>query len=107
LCAGVDDFCKLSGGGHVNAKPAVQMKKVVYIQPGNERAVMEAAAKHGPLSIGIDADCVPFRFYTSGVVNTKECTSRADNIDHAVLLVGYGDEDGAQMRWRSVVHLIT
>ena len=70
------------------------MKKLHYIEPGHERALMEALAKHGPLSIGIDAACTPFRFYTSGVLDTTECSMNPENIDHAVLLVGYGEEDG-------------
>ena len=100
FAAGADDFCKLSDGQTLRAKPAMQMKKVVYIESGNERAVMEALAKHGPLSIGIDADCIPFRFYSSGVLDTTECTMDPENIDHAVLLVGYGEEAGALHRKR-------
>lgn len=34
------------------------------------------------------------RFYSEGVLDTPECSSEADAIDHAVLLVGYGEEDG-------------
>lgn len=95
--AGADDFCRLSNNATIGAEPAVFAKRVKYIESGNERAVMEALAKHGPLSIGIDADCVPFRFYTSGIVNTTECTSDPDNIDHAVMLVGYGSKHGAPL----------
>lgn len=79
----------------LTAAPAVRIKKLYPVEPGNERALMEAVAHHGPLSIGIDAACVPFRFYTSGVLDTEECSMDPWNIDHAVLLVGYGEDDGA------------
>jgi hypothetical protein len=93
--AGADDYCKIRGNHTISAQPAVQMDRVVYVEPFNERAVMEAVAMKGPLSIGIDASCIPFRFYSEGILNTTECGNQLKNIDHAVLLVGYGQEDGA------------
>jgi Papain family cysteine protease len=94
--AGADDFCKLSPNETApDGAPIVKMKRVVWTA-GSEESVREAVAKQGPLSIGIDANCIPFRFYTSGVLNTTECTTDPENIDHAVLLVGYGTAAGSR-----------
>uniref|UniRef100_A0A7S3CIY7 Uncharacterized protein n=1 Tax=Strombidium rassoulzadegani TaxID=1082188 RepID=A0A7S3CIY7_9SPIT len=46
----------------------------------------------GPVSVGVDASGVAFKFYKSGVIK-KWCGT---SIDHAVLAVGYGtDSDGS------------
>ena len=93
--AGADDFCKLVGDKQLEASPVAQLKGVQFTESRNALAVKEAVATKGPLSIGIDAACLPFRFYGSGVLNTTECGTDPDSIDHAVMLVGYGIEDGA------------
>ena len=48
------------------------------------------ALQKGPVSIGVDAASTGFRFYKSGIIK-RWCGS---DIDHAVLLVGYGTEKG-------------
>jgi hypothetical protein len=93
--AGADDFCK--GVGHnatVDAKPVPLKPTVVYVEPYSMDAVKQAVATKGPLSIGIDASCISFRFYSDGVLSTDECSTKLDDIDHAVILVGYGQEEG-------------
>jgi hypothetical protein len=67
---------------------------VVYVESYSMDALKQAVASKGPLSIGIDASCIPFRFYSEGVLSTDECSTKLDDIDHAVLLVGYGKEGG-------------
>ena len=46
-----------------------------------------AALQKGPVAIGIDAASTPFALYKKGILDTPECGKQ---IDHAVLLVGYG-----------------
>ena len=55
----------------------------------NEQALMEAVAQQ-PVAIAIEADQMAFQFYTSGVL-TGACGT---NLDHGVLAVGYGTENG-------------
>lgn len=43
----------------------------------------------GPVSVGICADDLKFRYYKSGILKSG-CTS----VDHAVLAVGYGHDGG-------------
>ncbi|CAN0482872.1 unnamed protein product, partial [Discosporangium mesarthrocarpum] len=56
----------------------------------DDEALMEAVARQ-PISVGIEANKLAFQLYQGGVF-TAACGS---NLDHGVLLVGYGtSEDG-------------
>lgn len=59
------------------------------ITPFNETRLVELLVNVGPISVGIDASSKEFRFYKTGVMDTCGLT-----INHAVLLVGYGTEEG-------------
>ena len=52
---------------------------------------MKAALEKGPLAVAIEADKFVFQTYKSGVLSSSKCGT---NLDHAVLAVGYGSEDG-------------
>lgn len=98
--AGVDDFCRAADGElteEPHVKPAVHATGLKFVERYNREAVKEALVKHGPLSIGVDAEPLSFRFYSGGVLNVEDCYSDPDHIDHAVLLVGYGVEDGTAL----------
>lgn len=43
--------------------------------------------------LGVDA-CSTFTFYDSGVYDDPDCTGAEEDINHAVLLVGWGTENG-------------
>lgn len=59
------------------------------ITPNDEAALMAAVAKQ-PVAVAIEADQTAFQLYNGGVL-TKECGA---NLDHGVLLVGYGVDQG-------------
>eukprot|EP00931_Biecheleriopsis_adriatica_P046247 TRINITY_DN2653_c0_g1_i5.p1 TRINITY_DN2653_c0_g1~~TRINITY_DN2653_c0_g1_i5.p1 ORF type:complete len:229 (-),score=63.87 TRINITY_DN2653_c0_g1_i5:373-1059(-) len=52
-------------------------------------ALMEAVAQQ-PVSVAIEADQMAFQMYHDGILK-KECGAK---LDHGVLIVGYGTEDG-------------
>lgn len=59
------------------------------VEAGSEEALMKALTL-GPVAIAIEADQEGFQFYKSGVFD-GQCGTQ---LDHGVLLVGYGTEDG-------------
>ncbi|XP_052085050.1 procathepsin L-like [Mytilus californianus] len=61
------------------------------IKKGDEQALQSAVATVGPISVAIDADH-KFQLYKSGVFNEPGCNTTFT--DHAVLIVGYGVENG-------------
>lgn len=57
---------------------------------GDEDALKQAVAKFGPVAVAIDASSIWFQLYRKGVYYNKHCKNKPDELDHAVLVVGYG-----------------
>jgi len=57
---------------------------------------LEAAVAQQPVSVAIEADKTVFQHYTSGVLTNEAC---GENLDHGVLAVGYGTDNG-QKYWK-------
>jgi C1A family cysteine protease len=57
---------------------------------GSTSLLMDAVAQQ-PIAVSIEADQRVFQLYKSGILSSKEC---GDELDHAVLLVGYGTDAG-------------
>merc|ERR1712006_16641 len=58
---------------------------------GHTEEALEAAVMGQPVSVAIEADTKVFQLYQSGVLDDKAC---GQQLDHAVLAVGYGTDDG-------------
>jgi len=71
----------------------------VDIKSGDEDALKAAVATVGPISVAIDASHASFHMYSHGVYNEPHCSSEPDNLDHAVLAVGYGTTDDGVDYW--------
>lgn len=54
---------------------------------------LKAAIAKGPVAVGVDSSSALFEGYSRGIINTSRCGT---DIDHAVLAVGYGSENGQE-----------
>ncbi|KAJ5070468.1 hypothetical protein M0811_10940 [Anaeramoeba ignava] len=50
----------------------------------------------GPIATMMDASNLDFIFYKSGIYNTSQCKTNLNDLNHAVLLVGYGVENDTE-----------
>ncbi|XP_062394836.1 cathepsin K [Sardina pilchardus] len=89
---GQDQSCAYSSTGR-----AADCRGFKEIKEGDERALTVAVAKVGPVSVGIDATLSTFAFYKRGVYYDRNCNK--DDINHAVLAVGYGVTTKGKKFW--------
>ena len=73
-----------------NATIGAQLYGYVNVTVDDPVALKTALVNEGPISIGIDAGHKSFVFYDNGVFYEPTCGNKPDDLDHAVLLVGYG-----------------
>ena len=86
-----DGYC------HYNSSSVVigaRLDSYVNVTSGDEEALKMAIVNNGPVAVGIDAAHKSFSFYSHGVFYEPDCKNGPDDLDHAVLAVGYGDLDG-------------
>merc|ERR1711943_162841 len=73
------------------SKGVGMVKSFVDVQSATGGAdQLRAALANGPVSVAIEADQMAFQGYTGGVI-TSGCGTQ---LDHGVLAVGYGSENG-------------
>jgi len=65
----------------------------VDVSQGDENALKEAIALSGPVSVAIDVTENNFMLYKEGVFTDTSCKNTADDLNHGVLVVGYGTEN--------------
>ncbi|CAD5208694.1 unnamed protein product [Bursaphelenchus xylophilus] len=60
--------------------------------PANEEAIRQYLFKNGPISIGLNAKTL--KHYKHGIHHPFQFLCKPEDTNHAVLLVGYGEESG-------------
>jgi C1A family cysteine protease len=68
-----------------NCSSVAHISSYTDVQPNNETALMIAVSQQ-PVSVAVEADGLDWQFYMGGIV-TDSCGT---NLDHGVLVVGYG-----------------
>ncbi|XP_075139215.1 cathepsin K-like [Leptodactylus fuscus] len=86
---GTDQNCNYTTAGR-----AAKCKSYKEVKQGSEKALKRAVGTVGPVSVGIDATLSTFQFYSKGVYYDANCD--AQDINHAVLAVGYGVQKKAK-----------
>jgi cathepsin L len=86
-----DGTCRYSSSGAVSLVTGYSS-----VTKGSESALLDATYNNGPVSVAIDASHNSFQLYKSGVYNEASCST--SNLDHAVVVVGYGNS-GSTPYW--------
>ncbi len=94
MCAEKEDPYQAEVDTCIECEASVTFSTCVDVTSNNQKHLKEAVAQ-GPVSVAIEADTAAFQFYSSGIINNEACGT---NLDHGVLIVGYGEEEG-QMYW--------
>lgn len=84
---GQDSQCRFE-----KSKVGAEDTGFVDVKEGDEEALKNATATVGPVSVAIDASHFSFQFYHSGVYDEPQCNP--EQLDHGVLVVGYGSDGG-------------
>ena len=87
-----------SGNGQTSyckaCNPTVFISKCFDVAPNNQLSLKTAVSMQ-PVSVAIEADTVYFQSYSGGILTSSNCGT---NLDHGVIIVGYGEENG-QKYW--------
>ncbi|XP_051262829.1 cathepsin K [Dicentrarchus labrax] len=89
---GEDQPCRYNSSGM-----AAECKNYMEVPVGDEHKLAIALYKQGPVSVGIDATLSSFQFYSKGVYYDSNCNK--DDINHAVLAVGFGVSAKGKKYW--------
>lgn len=84
--SGIADTCFARYTGPVKVQSYTKV-------PKNDKDQLLAAIAKQPVSVTIDAGAYPFQHYFSGIITDETCGT---TLDHAVLAVGYGVENGTE-----------
>lgn len=79
-----------TGGNCQKCSAVVQINSCSDV-PSNNQVLLASAVAQQPVAIAIEADTRYFQSYSNGILTSTSCGT---NLDHGVLIVGYGTENG-------------
>ena len=80
----------LTGGSCQKCSPVARLSSCSDVS-SNDQLSLKAAVAQQPVAIAISADTRYFQSYSGGVLDSSTCYT---SLDHGVLTVGYGEENG-------------
>lgn len=84
-------YTGMNGLCHYNSSQlTARVESYTNVTSGDAEALKVALFKNGPAAVSIDAAHRSFTFYSNGVYYEPACKNGSDDLDHAVLAVGYG-----------------
>lgn len=83
-------YYAVQGDCDISCKKYADFTSCIDVSSNNQQDLAAAVAQQ-PVSIAIEADTKVFQLYESGVITGDSCGT---NLDHGVLIVGYGTENG-------------
>eukprot|EP00762_Andalucia_godoyi_P006800 ANDGO_00931.mRNA.1 Digestive cysteine proteinase 3 len=89
-----DGSCKFK-----SANIGAKITSYVNVTANSNADMMSAVAK-GPVSIAIYAAGTSFQFYSEGVYSDPSCLEDISDLDHGVVVVGYGLSDNNKPYWK-------
>ena len=93
VCSEDEDPYKARDGKCITCNSPIEFSGCKIIPSNNQLALKEAVAFMGHVSVRIQADQPIFREYTGGIIKNDSCET---NVDHGVLVVGYGEDEGVK-----------
>jgi C1A family cysteine protease len=87
ICAEANYSYTATQGNCESCTPVAKISSYVDVTPNSTQALM-AAVSQQPVSVAVEADGLDWQFYFGGIV-TDSCGL---NLDHGVLVVGYGTD---------------
>lgn len=78
-------------GCTLNASPTDA--RLTYKVLNNEQDILYHVANTGPV-ITVMKSTEKFLFYSNGIFDDSSCSRRRNDVDHAIVIVGYGQENG-------------
>jgi len=79
-----------TGGSCQKCSSVAHISSCSDVKP-NDQISLKAAVAQQPVAVAIEADTRYFQSYSSGILTSSSCGT---NLDHGVLAVGYGTENG-------------
>lgn len=90
---GHDELCRFN-----KSLVAATVSSQVNITEKDEDMIVNAVANNGPVSICYDV-VADFQFYKKGVYKSTRCKDGSENVNHAVLAVGYDQTSDGEKYW--------
>ncbi|TYZ61132.1 hypothetical protein PybrP1_008850 [[Pythium] brassicae (nom. inval.)] len=95
---GGETQCQAVSASNVAVAWKNQTSSYVAIASSDEAALLRAVMS-GPVSANLDASGDGFKLYASGVYDAKDCSSNGKDVNHAVVLTGFGETAAGEKYW--------